>query len=488
MDWVPGSARPLSSYQSSETAYVPDITSLDCVRNMKQYILASTTQMTDFCNNYFGNWNYQFTIQGILSDVTAGVNAFDALTRCDACIHLIVSKITDILANSKGGLDVTLALNRDALASAGCAGLSSTPAARQPSINAPAGSPTSNFFALTPGELWVSRSQQEEIDRKSHRAFAIILAANKLRNRLSFLHKGVISPADQATLAFSSPPLFVNQLNFTDAGVDPTTLANVSWEIVNNANFNPPPAIWDMRSAAEVGIVASDMNCTSHVACNPDSGDSPYWFCANSKVCSGDIPCDETERSLLNIHSRCVKGLCVDDKTAVDGKCPDIATCPTTATVGQFDHTYFAKFKNIAPKLPPAADLISAQGIENATAITQASSYATGVCDCAFGQKTDADGATSLYVANQCVYATCVAYAQMIETSTTCGANLGLTCTQLKSSCPNVVCDKIDAQWTIPTCDAVSVNEAGFALSSESKSAGMARGMALIVMFSIWLV
>ena len=343
-DWLPGSSRPLSAMAGAEETFVPDVTSLDCIKNVKAFVLPASTQLGEFCDNFFASWNYQFTIQNILKDVDKGTTTFGILNRCDKCLHTIVTKLATILSESKGGLDVTLALSPEALAEAGCVGLSSTPA-KSPNSNSALKeallSGQTNFFAIGEGDSW-SAGEVSQMARKSQKAISLILAKAASR-------RDAVTPADSAALGVQQAVPFIRKIVYTDTGLDPNTLANVSWSIINNATQNPPPSIWDLRWSSEVGIIASDLNCTSHASCNPESGDSPYWFCAKSSVCNGTIPCDPNEAAMLHAHARCVKGLCVDDGTAVDGKCPDIAICPQTKS-GQFDHAYFSRFKNVAPQ------------------------------------------------------------------------------------------------------------------------------------------
>jgi hypothetical protein len=484
-DWLPGSSRPLASYQTNEDTFAPDITSLDCISNTKLQ-LPPVTQVNDFCNAFFGQWNYHTTINGMMKDIDAGIVAYQSLGRCDLCIHTIVSKLSEIFANGVGGIDVTMALNPEALAQAGCVGLSSTPAKKLKSQESSSSSPTSqgmmsgtvNFFAIQPGELWSSRDAESEISRKSIRAISMIMNASKLRlsshkkssngktKRMRL--KDALNGDDIDELSIASPPLFIPSITFSDSGVDPLVLANVSWATIENITHSPPPPMWALRYSSEVGIVASSINCTSHASCNPDSGDTPYWFCATSKVCNGTIPCDETEAIMLEAAPKCVKGICVDDATAVDGKCPDVATCPITKS-GQFDHTYFARFKSIAPVPAPEADLVATEGVTNAMAISQAMNYVKGVCDCAFLKETNSLGGASLVVGDRCKFAQCLAYAQSVEPSLTCSAGLSKRCSDFQEECPGLECDAKRALWDIPTCTVTNpVDGSGFISAAES--------------------
>ena len=455
-DWLPGSTRPLSASGAAST-FVPDLSSLDCIRNDAPFILPSTTQVGEFCENFFGNWNYQFTIQNILKDLKRGTSTYLVLNRCDKCLHTIAMKLGNLLTNSKGGIDVTLALSPEALADSGCVGLSSTPA-KVPQTTNPTSPTTNTFFAISESDSAWTSTEFGEISRKSKRAFSMIM--NRRRDNLN--------SNDTDALSMQSPVPFIHSIVYTDDGIDPGSVSSVSWETVNSATQNPPPSQWDVRLSSEVGIIASDLNCTSHTACNPESGDAPFWFCAKVSVCNGPVPCDDNELAMLTVHPRCVKGLCVDHTTAVDGKCPDIAVCPSTIQ-GQFDHTYFAKFKNIAPQLPPSDALVAAEGADVAAGITQAQSYSAGVCDCAFAQKGDQNGQPTLVVADDCVYAQCLAYAQFNEASVNCVTSLNSMCTSFQSACPDLVCDKIGAQWNPPICEAKAGVSGGFAMASDIK-------------------
>ena len=441
-DWLPGAASPLSAdpaYAGVNT-YVPDVTSLDCIKDASVYSLRPAVKMEDFCSNFFDSWNYQFTVNNLVRDVKVGVQAMGALQRCDKCVHTIASKVGEILSNGKGGLDVTLALSKEALAEAGCAGLSSTPATNPAiSIKQQLLSGQLNIFAVKEGDMF-TQGEKNNLASKSKRAMSLML-------------KSAPTEAAKTDQALASNFTYIYKLEYEDHGMDPTSWANVSWDVVAGANKNPPPSIWEIRGPNEVGIIATDFNCTSHISCNPESGDAPYWFCANSKVCNGTLPCDDNEKALLKAHPRCVKGLCVDGSTAVDGKCPDIAICPQTKS-GQFDHFYFSKFKSVAPVPPPASDLVSEEGPGMASAITRALSYASGVCDCAFRSKIDEKGLTKLEVADSCKYAQCLAYAIANEPQPNCQASLSKQCQALQAMCPNVDCDKVGAQWNVPTCDA----------------------------------
>jgi len=487
-DWLPGSARPLASYQSTEDTFAPDITSLDCITNAR-FSIPPVTKVDDFCNAFFGEWNYHATINGIMKDIDSGIVSYQSLGRCDLCIHTVLKKLAEIFSNNQGSIDVSLALNADALAQAGCVGLSSTPAKKVASIPASGSGipPGLNFFAMQPGELWSSPDALSEIGRKSIRAISMIMSASKLvvgggRSKL----KDDDTPLSQS----SEIPLFIPALKFSDSGIDPLVLANVSWETISNVTHSPPPSMWAMRYSSEVGIVASSMNCTSHGSCNPDSGDSPYWFCANAKVCNGTIPCDETESQMLEVNPRCVKGLCVQDETAVDGKCPDVATCPVTATNGgQFDHTYLAKFKSIAPMPAPGADLVAKEGLAGAVAVSVAMNYATGVCDCAFVKETNSRGGVDLIIGDRCKYAQCLAYAQSVESSLTCSAGLAKTCSDFKEECPNLECDPKKALWEIPSCTVTNpVDGSGFLSASESKSSGVFSASLAVMIATVLLI
>ena len=453
-NWLPGATRPIGDY-------VPDITSLDCIRSTDTYVLPPATQVADFCANFFANWNYQFTIQSMLKDVSIGTRAMDSLQRCDKCFHLVITRVGQILSDGKGGIDVTLALSPSALAEAGCAGLSTSPAkSAAASIRDQLLSGSINFFAIKQGDVYTP-GERGALMRKSRRAMAFILSASR----------DALNNNDKTKMALDSPVVYIHKLQYTDDGLDPAVLSNVSWSIISNASRNPPPSIWDARHSDEVGIIATDINCTSHAACNTDGGDAPYWFCANVRVCNGTIPCDDNERELLNVGPKCVKGICVDGFTAVDGVCPDIAICPATKT-GKFDHTYFSKFKSIAPLTPPSSDLVNSEGPAMADAITQALNYASGVCDCAFAQRLDEKGLVSLVVGDQCKYAQCLAYAIANEDHAACQAGLAFNCAALQSACPNVVCDAVGAQWNIPTCDVKAGGQSGgFALASDTRDA-----------------
>lgn len=496
-DWLPGSTRPLASFKSGEVGetYAPDITSLDCIKNSK-LVLKPATQVNEFCNTFFDEWNYHSTIKSILTDVDSGVVAYQSLERCDMCVHTILTKLSEIFANNGGSLDVALDLNPAALAQAGCFGMSSTPAKKYTPPPIVVNSVTIpipqnwNFFALQPGEVWKSGSDISEIQRKSSRAISLILSASKLTSSRKRYHtKSFVADAltnsDIAPIALNQDNLIIPSLNFSDEGIDPLVLANVSWDAIRDAINNPPPPQWALRTSAEVGIVASTMNCTSHGACNPDSGDSPYWFCATVKVCNGDIPCDDTERALLESHSRCVKGLCVDDRTAVDGKCPDIATCPVTAD-GRFDHSYFSRFKSIAPMSPPSRDEVETDGVEAAVAKVQISQYANGVCDCAFSKETDRNGQVNLVVGDKCKYAQCLAYAQSVEGSLSCQGGLGKRCQDFVHQCPDLDCDKTGALWNVPMCTVTNpADGSSFAQATEGSDATTATVTTVITVLTI---
>jgi len=462
-DWLPGSGRPLSGdpFLAGQTTYVPDVTSLDCIKSSSVYVLPPATKVEDFCTNFFDSWNYQYTVSNLVKDVKVGVQAMGALQKCDRCVHLIASKVGEILASGRGGLDVTLGLSREALAAAGCSGLSSTPAVN-PTISIKQKLLTGelNLFALKEGDSVFTRGERSNLAHKSMKAFSL------------FLTKAPLSSSDNIGMALESNTTFIHKLEYTDSGIDPRAWSNVSWDVIAGANQNPPPSIWMSRESYEVGIIATDFNCTSHLSCNPESGDAPYWFCANAKVCHGTIPCSDDERALLKAHPRCVKGLCVNGTTAVDGKCPDIAICPQTKN-GQFDHFYFSKFKNIAPLPPPSTDLISSEGAAMAGAITQALNYAAGVCDCAFTASKDEKGLTSLTVGDQCKYAQCLAYSIFNEPQPNCQAALRTRCNELKGLCPNVDCDRIGAQWNPPTCEVVESGSAPIVLASDTRKSGL---------------
>ena len=462
-DWLPGSAHPLSgdAAYAGENTFVPDITSLDCIKTSSVYILPPTTKVEDFCSNFYGNWNYQYTIANLVKDVKVGVQAMGALQKCDKCVHLIASRVGDILANGQGGLDVTLGLSQEALAEAGCSGLSSTPAANPSlSIKTQLLSGQLNFFSIKEGDASLTKGERSNLAHKSIRAMSMIL-------------RDSLTSTDQISMALDSNVTFIHKLTYTDSGIDPTAWSNVTWDVIAGATTNPPPSVWEVRESSEVGIVATDFNCTSHLSCNPESGDAPYWFCANSKVCNGTIPCDETEKALLDVHTRCVKGLCVDGRTSVDGKCPDIAICPQTK-IGQFDHFYFSKFKSTAPLPPPSSDTVKQEGVVMASAITVALNYATGVCDCAFSQSTDDKGLSTLTVGDQCKYAQCLAYAMANEPQPNCQAALSKACTDLQAMCPTVECDKVGAQWNVPTCEASTVSSSPIVLASDTRASSVA--------------
>ena len=486
-DWLPGSTHPIAAdpFYAGVDTYVPDVTTLDCIKDSSVYTLPPASKVDDFCANFFENWNYQFTINNMLKDIKVGVQAMGALQRCDKCVHMIASKVGDILINGKGGLDVTLRLSKEALAEAGCAGLSSTPTKKAAiSIKEQLMTGKLNLFAVKEGDEF-TQGERSNLAGKSKRAMFMILAAMKVSAR------GVTTDADKTAQALASNFTYIRKLEYTDHGMDPTSWANVSWDVIQNSGKNPPPSIWEIRQSSEVGIIATDFNCTSHLSCNPESGDAPYWFCANVKVCNGTIPCDDTEKDLLMAHPRCVKGLCVDGRTAVDGKCPDIAICPQTKT-GQFDHFYFSKFKSVAPMPPPSSDLVSQEGAEMASAITRAMSYASGVCDCAFTTKIDEKGLTSLQVGDKCQYAQCLAYAIANEPQPNCQAALSKQCADLKSICPTVDCDKVGAQWNVPQCEAGNDGSKMTVLASDTRSAGrtvyMGMSVVLLVLTSLLVV
>ena len=496
-DWLPGSTRPLASFKSGEVGdtYAPDITSLDCIKNSK-LVLQPATQVNDFCNTFFDEWNQHSTIKSILTDVDSGVVAYQSLERCDMCVHTILTKLSDIFANNGGSLDVALGLNPGALAQAGCYGMSSTPAKKYtpPPIvvnNVTVPLPSSwNFFALQPGEVWSSGSDISEMQRKSSRAISLILSSGKLwAGRKRYHTKSFVADAltnyDIAPIALSQDNLIIPSLNFSDDGIDPLVLANVSWAAIRDSINNPPPSQWALRTSAEVGIVASTVNCTSHGACNPDSGDAPYWFCATVKVCNGEIPCDEFELALLETHSRCVKGLCVDDSTAVDGKCPDIAMCPVTAD-GRFDHSYFSRFKSIAPMSPPSREDVESEGVDVAVAAVQISQYANGVCDCAFSKETDRNGQVNLVVGDKCKYAQCLAYAQSVEGSLSCQGGLGKKCQDFLDQCPGLDCDQTAALWNVPICTVTNpADGSSFVQATESSDATTTSITALVALVTI---
>jgi hypothetical protein len=480
-DWLPGASHPMSSdpFYAGQNTFVPDISSLDCIKTTSVYVLPPATTVDDFCSNFFDSWNYQYTISNLIKDVKVGVQAMGALQKCDKCVHLIASKMGEILANGKGGLDVTLKLSKEALADAGCAGLSSTPVVHAAdTIKQKLLSGQLNLFAIKEGDSVFTRGERSNLAHKSMRVISMILSASFLKS------KDALDSNDALVAALDSNSTFIHKLEYTDSGIDPTAWANVSWDVVANANKNPPPSIWQARESSEVGIIATDFNCTSHLSCNPESGDAPYWFCANSKVCNGTLPCSDDERQLLVAHPRCVKGLCVSGATAVDGKCPDISICPVTSS-GQFDHFYFSRFKSIAPIPPPNSDLIQQEGALMAGAITQAVKYSAGVCDCAFTQTTDEKGLVSLKIGDQCKYAQCLAYAIANEAQPNCQAGLAQKCASLKAACPSVDCDKIGAQWTPPTCETSITNSAPLVAASETKSVDIGLGAATAVLLAL---
>jgi hypothetical protein len=478
-DWLPGSALPLVfQHRDDVQNYVPDVTTLDCIQRTDTYLLPPSTNQDDFCSNFYSSWNYQFTIQNIVKDIKVGVTAMTALQKCDRCFHLIISKIGEILSEGKGGLDVTLALSPRAISEAGCSGLSSVPRkTAMESIKDQLLDGSLSFFATGYDGVWTA-GERDIMQRKSKRAIALIMK------------KDSTTVADQTQLALQSPVVYINKFSFQHDGVDPSTYSNITWDVVRNAAKNPPPTVWGVRAVSEIGIIATDINCTSHVSCNPESGDAPYWFCANEKVCSGSIPCDDNELVLLKAHPKCVKGLCVDGSTAVDGKCPDIAVCPVTK-IGQFDHAYFAKYKNTAPLPPPSGELVESEGASNADAITQALNYATGVCDCAFARKIDERGVATYPVGDKCKYAQCVAYALANEEQKTCQGDLKKMCLAIKGDCPDVICDQNEALWNVPSCGAASGSGTQFAMSSDvmsGSSSVMLAGLAYSLVAVLLLV
>ena len=440
-DWLPASTKPASQY-------VPDITSLECIKSASAFEIDSAISVGDFCANYFDTWNYQLTINKLLKDLKVGVQAMDSLQRCDKCVHIVLTKISEIISLGKGNVDVTLSLDPAALANSGCFGLSTSSSSSSSSSTS-----TKNLFAVAEGDIWVG-SEKSVILEKSNKAISLMIK-------------------DEKNIPPSAP--FVQILRYTPDGLDPSTIATVNWTLIRNASHAPPPSLWTERSSAEVAIIVTDINCTSHVSCNPDGGDSPYWFCGTSRVCNNPISCDDNEKLLLSTHPKCVKGLCVDDSTAVDGKCPDIAICPATKS-GQFDHMYFGKYRSIAPIEPPSGSLVAAKGANTAGALTQATNYAKGVCDCAFAKKTAGQNAgdSVLVVGDVCMYAQCLAYALANEKLDSCASDLLTNCKLLqKSSCPNVFCDKEMALWNAPACDLkTDKTEDGFALSSDTRTAG----------------
>ena len=465
-DWLPGATRPLASSEgiNGQDTYVPDITSLDCIKSSETYVMAQATQEDDFCSNFYSSWNYQFTIQNIVKDVKVGVRAMDALQQCDRCVHLIMSRVGDLLSEGKGGIDVTLGLSPESLSNSGCAGLSSTPAKSAASqIKEQLKAGNLSFFTMTDGDIW-SIGERGVLERKSKRAIALILSASKLTSK-----DNTVSSKTQTAINQATPVVYIHQLNFESDGVEPIVYGNVSWDVVQGAAKNPPPSLWSVRKTSEVPIIATDMNCTSHASCNPESGDAPYWFCATKEVCQGTVPCDDNEREMLQSHAKCVKGLCVDGASAIDGKCPEVAICPITKH-GQFDHSYFSKFKNIAPVPPPSGALVAAEGPAMADAITQALNYVSGVCDCAFAHKTDEQGLPTLVVGDKCKYAQCVAYALANENQQTCNSGLMKVCTDLQRDCPNIACDPKQALWNMPVCESKDgANQ--YALASDVSSA-----------------
>ena len=467
-DWLPAVSKPSSS------AVTPDITSLDCIKSSAAYKMGSATSVENFCTNFFESWNYQMTINSLLKDLKVGVKAMDSLQRCDKCFHMVMTKFTEIVSNQKGQIDVTLSLSPSALAESGCFGLSSSPAASSKNISSTT-SALGNFFAISEGDIWVG-SEKKTILEKSKRGISFIL---------STLKNNVKTNGTDASVPY------VQILQYTPDGTDPSAIATVNWSLVGNATQNPPPSIWTNRSSSQVPVIATELNCTTHMACNPDGGDSPYWFCGTAKICDNPISCDDSEKALLSVHARCIKGLCVDDTTAVDGKCPEIAICPVTK-IGQFDHTYFSKYRSIAPILPPSASLISSQGVQTANAVTQAQNFAKGVCDCAFSKKTDSSGTSILQIGDKCMYAQCLAYALANEQQTSCTSALLSKCQEYTSSCPNVVCDKTQALWNAPACELkTDKTQDGFALSSESVSATsthMNTFVALVAALSIAII
>lgn len=475
-DWLPGSAHPLSAdarYAGVDT-YMPDLTSLDCIKRASAYVLPPATKVEDFCDNFFNSWNYQFTIANLVKDVETGVKAMDVLRRCDRCVHVIMSKMTETMSSGKGGLDVTIGLLPQALTEAGCAGLSATPATNAAdSIKEKLVSGKLNLFAIKEGDLY-SGGERAALAVKSKRAMALILA------------RGEISTSDKLAQGINAPATYIHTINYENAGLDPVTYANVSWDVIDGATVNPPPSVWDLRGSDEVGVIATDMNCTSHASCNPESGDAPYWFCANAKVCNGTIPCDANEKALLVAHPRCVKGLCVDSQDAVDGKCPEIAMCPTTKK-GQFDHSYFSKYKYVGPVPPPSSDLVDKEGAATASAITQALVYASGVCDPAFMKKVDEKGLPTLVVGDTCKYAQCLAYALANEAQPACQSGLTKACANLKQSCPSVVCDRTLSLWNAP---ALEINAEGdsFAQASDTVVSGSAAQAAWWTVIGFFLV
>lgn len=416
-DWLPG----FSSMQVAK----PDLTKMQCIQDLKVFNPYVVSNSTDFCNAYFTFASPRAFLKRISNQLDRGLFAMGKFTSCDRCLHNTLLFLADVLGpQAKGSLRLTLPTKAQAMLSS-CG-------AQPPAAPLPAGAPAQ-----------LARMTMEER----------------------------ISPRVRFGLPVESIKGFSFYVNVSQEIVDAASdAAPHEWKMrtlkletpLNGSEIRRVPVSRDTLKEggpdAALQIHVMNMNCTKHSECalqDAPSGMRPWWYCAHPNVCFLQPgACTAEGEALLATGPKCVRGTCGSDMSAADKSCPVNAICP--AQIGSladkprpfFGEQYFSKFDLKIRDDDPL-------------------SGARGVCDCAFAP----NGA----VTDRCMYARCLAYASMLESTMTCNTGLVAQCLEIKlgvDECKNddtLSCTVKDIILTYPPDVPGECRVNNFALADQTK-------------------
>jgi hypothetical protein len=422
-DWLPG----FSSLQVAK----PDLTRMKCVQDLKVFTPFEVSNSTDFCNSYLSFASPRAFVKRISNQLDRGLFAMGKFTSCDRCLHNTLLFLVDVLgASNKGSISLTLPNKMEAMVQ-GCT-------AQLPAPPRPSNVPLS-MTKMTMEER-VSSRVRFGLPVESIKGFSFFVNVSK---------EIVESSANVAPHEWKPRTLTL------DAPVNGSKIRFIPG---TKDTLRPMAGGPD----AELQIHVMNQNCTKHSEClsqDSPSGIRPWWFCAHPNVCTEQPgACTDEGKSLLESGPKCVRGPCSSDMSGIDRTCPVNAICPAQAgSLADkprpfFGQQYFSKFD-----LKLRAD--------------DPLGTARGVCDCAF----DSNGV----VTDQCMYARCLAYANVLETTMTCNTGLVSQCLEIKLGDPECLADDTlsctdkDVMLTYPPELPGECPLSSFVLNSDTSSSGI---------------
>lgn len=421
-DWLPG----FSSLQVAK----PDLTKMQCVKDLKVFSPYQVVNSTDFCNAYFTFASPKAFLKRISHQMDRGLFAMGKFTSCDRCLHNTLLFLADVLGPSaKGSLRLTLPSKAQAMISS-CG-------AQPPPVPIPAGVPAS----------MVKMTLEERVSPRVR--FGLPIESIKGFSFYTNISQEIVNSASN-----SAPHEWKPRTLKFEIPQNGSTMRNIP-----GTKDTLKPMAGGPDAALQIHVM--NMNCSKHSECSlqgSPSGMRPWWFCAHPNICLEQPgACTDEGLALLESGPKCVRGPCGSDLSAIDKACPVNALCPAQAGSLMdkprpfFGEQYFSKFDLKIRDDDPL-------------------SIARGVCDCAF----DSNGA----ITDQCMYARCLAYASLVENTMTCNTGLVAQCLEIKLGLEECIkddtlsCTVKDMILTYPPDLPGECRMSNFALSSDTSSAG----------------